>query len=139
MGLSVLKTVNPAERMFREAGNLDGYEVFNNQVLVGTYVGHPTMMLGGKEFHLSDHTRKESGFQSKIGMILKMGPNAFQDENGKWFKGVTFEVGDWIVYRASDGWALKLQSDNPEGCLCRLIDDISVRMRIPASEIDRVY
>ena len=135
---------DPAHKIFRNAGNLDDIEVFNSQVLVGVYQrAEGSRTKGG--IIISHKTTDEDQFQSKTGIILKMGPNAFRDEKGVWFKDVGFNVGDWIVFKASDGWGLTLLSFDVETgekreLLCRLMDDVAVRMRISSdAPADRIY
>ena len=135
---------DPAHKIFRNAGDLDEIEIFNAQVLVGVYE-RPE---GGKTksgIILSHKTTDEDQFQSKTGIILKMGPNAFKDEKGVWFKDTSFSVGDWVGFRANDGWGMKLLSVDPKSGekreqLCRLMDDTSIRLRISCLEpSDRIY
>ena len=139
---------DPSERIFAKAGDLSEYEVFNSQVLVGVYI-RPEKTASG--LIMTTKTRDEDKFQGKVGVILKMGPRAFKDDNGVWFKDedgrdITFDIGDWVVFRASDGWAITLPLNGPsddtdadggKGFLCRLMDDVAIRMRIPHP--DAVY
>lgn len=127
-----------AKKYFELAGPLEDIEVFNNQVLVAVYI-RPEKTAGGILLH--DMTKTEDRFQSKAGVILKMGPSAFLDDNGQWFQGVKFNAGDWVIYRVSDGWSLELhrrdKNNAPVKVLCRLLDDIAIRARI--SHPQRVY
>lgn len=141
--VAVFHEEDPADKLFRKAGKLAHYDVFNSQVLVAVYI-RPEKSKSG--LIMTTRTRDEDKFQSKVGMILKMGPSAFRDENGVWFKNEKFSVGDWVVFRASDGWAITLPIDkgpaedtdiDGKGFLCRLMDDTAVRMRIPHP--DAVY
>jgi len=36
------------------------------------------------------------------------------------------KVGDWVFYRASDGWSITI-----DNILCRVMDDTAIRGRIP--------
>jgi co-chaperonin GroES (HSP10) len=81
---------------------------------------------------LSDKTRDEDRYQSKVGLIVKKGPSAFVDDDGKWFSGLDVNEGDWIVFRPSDGWNITVN-----GTLCRMLDDMSIRARI--SHPDQVW
>ena len=134
---------DPSERIFAKAGDLSEYEVFNSQVLVGVYI-RPEKTASG--LIMTTKTRDEDKFQGKVGVILKMGPRAFKDDNGVWFKDAVFNVGDWVVFRASDGWAITVPimpgtADDTDidgkGFLCRLMEDTAIRMRIPHP--DAVY
>jgi hypothetical protein len=81
---------------------------------------------------MTSKSRDEDRHQSKVGLILKTGPSAFVDEGGKWFSDLDLKVGDWIVFRPSDGWNVTVN-----GVLCRMFDDTAIRARIPHP--DNVY
>jgi hypothetical protein len=127
---------DPRDKIFRKAGNLDNIEVFNAQVLVAVYV-RPARTVGG--IILTAQTTDEDFYQSKVGLILKKGPSAFKDESGEWFKNETFNIGDWVVLRPSDGWSMvkPIMGGHAEetdyqskALLLRIFRDIDVRMRI---------
>ena len=143
MSALIVPTIrDPKEELWEKLGDIDDIEVFNNQVLVAVYIRPKTMQLGGKEFILTDNTTAEDRYQSKIGMILKMGPGAFQDAKGVWFAGSEFRQGDLVVYRSSDGLAMELVNPKSETLkdskvLCRVLDDTAVRMRV--NNVSRVW
>jgi len=58
--------------------------------------------------------------------VVKVGPEAFDDPNGNWFRDMDVKLHDWIVYRPSDGW-----SQTVNGVLCRALKDTAVRGKIP--------
>jgi len=120
---------DPREALLKEVGDLSGVEIFNMQVLVAVYI-RPEKTKSG--IILSDKTRDEDRFQSKVGLIVKKGPSAFVDDDGKWFSGLDIKEGDWIVFRPSDGWNVTVN-----GTLCRMLDDMSIRGRI--SHPDQVW
>jgi co-chaperonin GroES (HSP10) len=117
---------DPRQEILKKIGDISDIEIFNNQILVGIYF-RPTKTAGG--IHLPDQVRAEDRFQGKVGLVLKKGPAAFVDETGKWFQGMDVDIGDWIVLRPSDGWAINIY-----GVECRLVEDTSVRVRIPAPD-----
>ena len=125
-------------QIHQSLGSIADLEVFGRQVLVAVYI-RPEKSAGGVLFAPS--TRDEDRFQSKAGLILKAGPTAFEDPTGNWFAGVNVRVGDWIMFRASDGWQMTLchrsKSNAPINLLCRLLDDTAVRARI--TDPNRVY
>jgi co-chaperonin GroES (HSP10) len=113
-------------------GDISDIEILNTQVLVAVYI-RPDKTDGG--IYTAPMSQKEDRYQSKVGLVLKAGPTAFVDLEGRWFSGANIEVNDWILFRASDGWALELRrrdakTNAPINVLCRLIDDISVRAKI---------
>jgi len=119
---------DPAEMLRQEVGDLTNVEIFNNQALVAVYI-RPQKTKSG--IILTDKTTDEDRHQSKIGLVIKKGASAFEDD-GKWFKGVTINEGDWIIFRPSDGWQITVN-----GKLCRILDDISVRGRV--DHPDRIW
>lgn len=120
---------DPAAILKKQAGDTSKVEVFNNQLLVAVYV-RPQKTKSG--IYLTDKTTEEDRYQSKIGLVLKMGASAFNDKSGEWFKGVKINPGDWIIFRPSEGWSVTVN-----GQLCRMIDDINVKGRV--DNPDRVW
>jgi hypothetical protein len=115
--------VNPATKLIEEIGDLSQIELFNNQLLVGVYI-RPQKTKSG--LYLSDKTTEEDRFQSKVGLLLKQGPRAFEPNDEGWFDGETFNLHDWLVFRPSDGWSITVN-----GVLCRILVDTQVKMRVP--------
>lgn len=114
--------IDPREALWRDLGDLKDVDILHNQVLVAVYQ-RPEKTKSG--IILTDQHRSEDRFQSKVGLIVKMGDKAFKDDTGTWSWGVNFGLGDWAVYRASDGWSLTINK-----VLCRLLDDTAIRARI---------
>lgn len=114
------------EGVLKAVGDLSGYEVMFNQILVGTYV-RPERTAGG--LYLTQQTLKEDEYQGKVGLVLKMGPTAFKDTDTLDFAGQKVSVGDWIVYRTGDAWQM-----NVNGTACRMLVDRNIRMKITNPE-----
>jgi len=121
--------VDPKDALLKELGDISKIELMNTQVLVAVYI-RPEKTKGG--IIMTNKSRDEDRYQSKVGLILKTGPSAFVDDSGKWFSGLDLTAGDWIVFRPSDGWNVTVN-----GVLCRMFDDTAVRMRIPHP--DNIY
>ena len=121
--------VDPKIDIFESVGDVNKFELFNNQLLVAIYI-RPQRTASG--IFLTDNTVDEDKFQGKVGLVVKLGPDAFEDETGKWFKDTKINIGDWVVFRPSDGWAISVN-----GKSCRILDDVSVRGRI--QEPDMVW
>lgn len=115
------------EELLASVGDLEHIKVFRNQLLVAIFV-RPEKTRAG--IILPGMTRDEDKWQGKVGLIVKVGSSAFDDPDGKWFKGLAAKVGDWIVFRPSDGWQLSV-NEIP----CRLIDDVNVRAIIPTPDL----
>lgn len=120
--IAMLHEKDPKDALMEQVGNLSGVHIFNMKVLVAVYI-RPEKTKGG--LFLSEKSRDEDRFQSKIGLILKKGPTAFVDEDGKWFSGLDVKEGDWVVFRPSDGWGLTIN-----GTMCRMLDDMSVQGKV---------
>jgi co-chaperonin GroES (HSP10) len=125
----MLHETDPKSVLLKDVGDVSHIEVFNMQVLVAVYI-RPEKTKSG--IILSDKTRDEDRYQSKVGLVIKKGPSAFVDESDKWFSGINVKEGDWIVFRPSDGWNITIN-----GTLCRMLDDMSIRARI--SHPDQVW
>jgi len=127
--IAMLHENDPKEMLLKELGDISKVELLNTQVLVAVYI-RPEKTKGG--IIMTAKARDEDRHQSKVGLIIKTGPSAFVDEDGKWFSNIDLKVGDWIVFRPSDGWNVTVN-----GVLCRMFDDASIRARI--SHPDNVY
>jgi len=127
--IAMLHETDPKSVLLKDVGDVSHIEVFNMQVLVAVYI-RPEKTKSG--IILSDKTRDEDRYQSKVGLVIKKGPSAFVDESDKWFSGINVREGDWIVFRPSDGWNITIN-----GTLCRMLDDMSIRARI--SHPDQVW
>lgn len=113
--------VDPKEKILSEIGDLSNVEVFHNQVLLAVYV-RPQKTKSG--LFLTDSHREEDRFQSKVGLLIKKGPQAFIDD-GQWFSNLSFNMHDWLVFRPSEGWGITVN-----GVLCRMFEDISIKGRV---------
>lgn len=121
--------IDPKQKLLEDIGDISSVEIFNNQILVAVYV-RPQKTKSG--IYLSDQSREEDKIQGKVGLVVKKGPSAFVDEANEWFKDVSVEVNDWVVFRPSDGWSITVNN-----VLCRMIDDTAIRGKVDAP--DRVW
>jgi co-chaperonin GroES (HSP10) len=113
---------NPKQALFDAVGDLSGYDIFHNQILVAIYV-RPNVTAGG--IFRPDDNIKEDEYQGKVGLVVKVGPTAFKDTDDETFDGQSVSVGDWVVFRTGDGWQLNIRDT-----ACRILNDRTVRMRI---------
>lgn len=115
---------DPKEKLIREVGDISDIEVFNNQILVAVYVAPKEFASG---LFRPDTNQAEDRYQSKVGLVVKMGPNAFKDASGKWdFPDI--QLHDWLYFKVSDGWNCTVNIGEP--VLCRILEDVDVRGRI---------
>ena len=115
--------VDPKEKLISEIGDLSGIELFNNKLLIAVYL-RPEKTKSG--FFLPDQNGDEDKFQSKVGLLVKKGNLAFEDDAGKWFQDVEINMHDWLIVRPSDAWSITVN-----GVLCRIVDDALVQGRVP--------
>lgn len=109
---------DPADAIRAELGDIAGFDILHNQVLVAVYQ-RPAKTKSG--LILASQTLDEDRYQSKIGLVLKGGPEAFKSSDA-WVFPDTIREGSWIVFRPSDGWAVTVN-----GVLCRMLVDTSVK------------
>jgi co-chaperonin GroES (HSP10) len=127
--IAMLHEADPKEKLLADLGDISKIELFNTNVLVAVYI-RPEKTKGG--IIMSSKSLDEDRYQSKVGLVVKTGPSAFVESDGKWFNGLKIKVGDWLVFRPSDGWNITVN-----GVLCRMFDDASFKGRIPHP--DNVY
>lgn len=121
---------DPREVLLKKVGDLSGVEVLGSDVLCAIYIRPPKTK---GNVWLPDDVVTEDKFQGKAMLVIKMGPLAFVDEGGKKFRDIN--EGDWVVGRASDGWACTLNSVENSKVDCRIFQDISIRMRISSPDV----
>jgi co-chaperonin GroES (HSP10) len=123
-------TTDPVEAIREALGDaLSSIEIFNNQVLVAVYI-RPKKTKSG--IYLPDAVSDEDKYQGKVGLVVAKGPTAFVDETERWFKDVSVNLNDWVVFRPSEGWSITINN-----VLCRVIDDTLIRGKIDRP--DRVW
>lgn len=111
----------PAANLLMEAvGDLSDIEIFHNKLLVAIYK-RPEKTAGG--VYLTEKHLDEDRYQSKVGLVLRMGPSAFVNTKEWVFENI--RVGEWVVFKPSDGWAISVNKVD-----CRILEDIDVKGRI---------
>jgi co-chaperonin GroES (HSP10) len=117
--------LEPRLKLLDELGDLSGIELFHNQLLVAVYI-RPEKTKSG--LFLAQQTLNEDRFQSKLGLVVKKGPQAFIS-GGEW-QFPDIELHDWILFRPSDGWNITVS-----GVLCRILTDTAVKGRISSPDL----
>lgn len=126
-------------RIFEDLGDLDQYDILGEDVVVAVYAESNVLSRitgpDGKVIELigTDNRTTESRYQGKCGLIVKMGPTAFQfHNNGQPYEGKRPEVGDWVAFWPSDGRELFLRAagSRGEGVTCRKLHWSSIFMRV---------
>jgi len=119
--------IDPKKILLDEMGDISNVDIYNNQVLVAVYL-RPEQT--GSGIFLPEKNRDEDRYQGKVGLVLKLGPNAFGETNDNFFNGVDVKLSDWVYFKPSDGWSITVH-----GVLCRILDDSSVRGKIDAPDV----
>lgn len=98
-----------------------------DDVLVALFK-RPEKTAGG--VYMTARQLDEDVFQGKVGMVVRLGTLAFTaDANHTWGEK-TPSVGDWVVFRVSDGWPFLLGDVH-----CRLLRDVHIRMIVRSPDI----
>ncbi len=119
---------DPKGALLRAVGDFSGFEPMQGLVLVATYIS-PEKTKGG--IIRPDRTLAEDRYQGEVGLVLKIGPVAFNDYGVTKFGGIRAGLGDWVMYRASDGFEIFFVDDNGrDGTPCRIIDDVLIMAKI---------
>jgi co-chaperonin GroES (HSP10) len=127
--LEMQHDIDPAKKILDAVGDLSQIQVFPMQVLIGAYTRESnTRTKGG--IYLAEENVKEDRYQGKVGLVLKLGANCFEDESGNPIEGFKVKVGDWVWYRPSDGSSLIIRKQ-----LCRQLRDESIRGVIPNPDV----
>lgn len=129
-------------------GDLSDIRVLFNQVLVAIYVG--SQYIPGTKIIRPHDNVKEDIFQGSAGLVLKIGPTAFDNrlyelslttayndatqakaaEKERKEKMTLVKVGDWITFTPGDGKRIQIN-----GIDCRVIEDTRILMVIDDPEI----
>lgn len=113
---------DPKSDILEKIGDLSGYELAPSKVLVGIYQ-RPEKTAGG--IILTTKTKDEDIYQGVVGLVLAIGPGAFEDDDVNKFHGFKVNVGDWIEYKVSDTEKVGIN-----GVLCRRLPDVLVKAKI---------
>lgn len=99
----------------------DFVKVPSSKLLVAIYY-RPEKTAGG----IIDPTAMQGdSYQGKIGLVLNMGPLAFQDDDTHTWGDVRPKVGDWVQFRVGDTapWRLGKNEQSPH---FRYVEDVNI-------------
>ena len=118
------------EIVLAKLGELSDFHVLGTDVLVATYIA-PRKTAGG--IILTERGVDEDRWQGKVGLVLKLGENAFKyvyQANGAYeHTGTVPKVGDYVAFHTSDTRELGIR-----GVSCRTIDASLIRMIVPSPD-----
>jgi len=118
---------DPKDALLKAVGDLSQEEVFFNNILVATYIRNERT--AGGIIRPQTNVREDE-FQGKVGVVIKKGVQAFQDDDQISFDGQNVEVGDWVVYRVGDGFPCTIN-----GIPCRMVTDRAIRMKLTQPDV----
>lgn len=118
--LTMLHARDPKETLFEEVGGaINDVELLGSTLLVAIYV-RPTKTASG--IYLTEKTTDEDLYQGKVGLVLRLGPIAFKEDETHRFGGVVPKVGDWVLLNVGETWPFSLGKTR-----CRIVEDVSVK------------
>ena len=100
-------------------GALDEVDVFKALVLVAIF--QRDKVARNSKILTATMTKKEDIYQGRVGLVLKVGPKAFQNDKDVDFGGKMVEAGDWAFYVPANGTRMMVN-----GVECRLIEDVHI-------------
>lgn len=131
--------VDPKQKIYDQVGmkvlgELPGYTVHANRVLVAIYERPEAMRVGNtdKKIYLSDQTRREDEHQSKSALVLLLGHSAFKSDANFDFGPDRCDPGDWVAVFVHQGRKIVIH-----GQLCRIVYDQDIEGKIPGP--DSIY
>jgi hypothetical protein len=123
--MKIVHAHDPLQAIVEAVGpELDNIEVISQYVLLGKYVREAGMMTTGG-IEIPQEVVKDDRYQTKVGLVLKIGLTAFKDDEHVKFHGWRPNLLDWVAYRPSDGMTLQIGRHE-----CRLIPDVQIKLRL---------
>lgn len=120
----------------RVARWLPHIKVGGADLLIGVWEAPKEAKLAGSSLFAPDKTKAESGYQGVTGLVLKMGPYAFNTEKTThWFidedgNADPVRVGEWVQFNFKQGEAFLLDQQR-----CRYVNDQYILGRLPRPDI----
>jgi len=123
------------KRILDKVGDLSGYEIANNEVLVAIYM-RDEKTPGG--IVLPHQNLKEDLYQAKAHLVLKIGSACRfvrTDERTGVTYGLDIQLHDWVVIKPSDAWALDVNMRpnvlaREDYVPCRMVFEDMIRARV---------
>ena len=119
---AITSASDPKKAILDFVGDLSGFEVFGDRVLVGIFM-RPEKTKGG--IIRPDINKEEDVWQGKVGLVLKLGSTAFVFPGDGLLYEERANVGDWVVFKVGDGWQLEVNK-----MPCRMIKDTAFIAKI---------
>lgn len=113
------------QKILDAIGDLSGIRIPLNRILVALWITKEDYRTpGGILIASPDKTKDENKWQGVSGLVVKMGPHAYEsDENVVFYYEDKCEVGDWVMFRRGEG--VRVEVWNHE---CILLEEPSIKM-----------
>lgn len=125
--MEIAQSSDPRAGIIKAVGDLSKVQVFSGRVLVGIYIA-PEKTAGG--IYRPQSNVKEDVWQGAVGLVLKKGKMAFQDDDQNKFRDQNVQIGDWVTFRPGDAKRIQLN-----GVDCRIVEDVLIDMVIDNPDI----
>lgn len=107
------------KEILEAVGDISKVEIFGAQVLIAPYI-RPEKTRGG--IITPGSAAREDEWQSKVGLVLKVGPTAFHADRLEQFNGRAPDVGDWIFHDVKACFQLHIRgTGGKDGAAARLV------------------
>lgn len=120
--------------VWERLGPDSGLTLFPTDILVAHYVRD---RVGRGHIIAAHQTQNEDKYQGKCGLVVAVGSEAFKDAPDTRFYGFKAEVGEWVIYKNSDGRDLEFVPPKGEKLLMRSLRDGEIFMK--ASRPDQIW
>lgn len=124
---AVSQSKDPKQTIFDIVGDLNGFRLLRDDVLLGIYI-RPEKTAGG--ILRPDSNVQEDMWQGKVGLVLKLGPTAFRNAETGELYDERIDVGSWAGFWPSDAKAVQVN-----GYPCRIIKDVRIGYAVNDPEI----
>lgn len=83
-------------------------------------------------FAIPASMKKEDEYQGKVGLVLKIGPLAFENDDRHDWCGQRADPGDWVMYGYSDGYDFDYRMPGTfDRVPCKIIDESHIQAVLP--------
>lgn len=120
--IQLAQAADPKRALIEALGDLSNVALFSGRVLVAIYIA-PEKTAGG--IIRPGTNVKEDVWQGCVGLVVKKGARAFQDDGDTKFHGQDVAVGDWVTFRRGDAKRIQVR-----GVDCLIIEDTVLDMVI---------
>lgn len=104
--VDVVHKEDPKKVLLDKVGDIPDGLIMFSRILVAVYQPPIVEKTSGGILmaqSIQDEDREEALWQGKVGLLIKMGEQAYKDDETVKFHGQKCEVGDWVWFRPSDG------------------------------------